>query len=430
MPIIRNIKNEVGAEVRQRLNDITDIKAESSQAVKVSEEANIKSQAADGRSEYQKERLDMLIANGEQPSEVVDLRKDTDGVEHATAGERVASDYTKVSSQLTNTDQKVTGLNRMLNGSDNKKIMSASFYFWNNLTINDNVLNKTYTLDRLKELGFTHITLCILLQCRDTSTFNSWGYDYTLDKFKEMVRFIQDYGFKIIVKFHPNDSGGNSIYKNNNFPSDPTAMFSTLQKCIVDTIKGNDVEIVCLANESPNITENYRDQWFQLINAVRTSNPEIKVTNSPTFWDVEHDTCVFWDLCDYIGGNIYPKSTDEPVASINTITKSMYQSFDNQYHYFFKFLELSKKYNKPYLITEVGILPYESQTFDPASWSPLSNVYNEDVQYNFYKSFLNTYMNADSCAGILIWSVTDPNFNFIGRKGETAIEEFNGGNTV
>lgn len=92
MPII---KNEIGAEVRQRLEDIRDIKILSDNSDARSKEALEHSVEADERSQYQKERLDMLISEGEQPSEVVDMRKDVEGVEHVTAGERLKSDYLK-----------------------------------------------------------------------------------------------------------------------------------------------------------------------------------------------------------------------------------------------------------------------------------------------------------------------------------------------
>jgi hypothetical protein len=48
----------------------------------------------------QKSRVDNLIRNNPQPSEVVDLRVDTDGVEHPTANDRIVSDYNKVNEQL------------------------------------------------------------------------------------------------------------------------------------------------------------------------------------------------------------------------------------------------------------------------------------------------------------------------------------------
>ncbi|WP_053073824.1 right-handed parallel beta-helix repeat-containing protein [Bacillus sp. LL01] len=48
----------------------------------------------------QKGRVDNLIVNAPQPSEVVDIRVDEDGVEHATARDRIASDGAKVAEQF------------------------------------------------------------------------------------------------------------------------------------------------------------------------------------------------------------------------------------------------------------------------------------------------------------------------------------------
>ncbi|MBN8434728.1 hypothetical protein JF536_11535 [Priestia flexa] len=65
-----------------------------------------------------KARVDNLIRNAPQPSEVVDLRVDADGVEHATAGDRITKDYDTLTSQyvyLTDTvDIQVKDINQKI----------------------------------------------------------------------------------------------------------------------------------------------------------------------------------------------------------------------------------------------------------------------------------------------------------------------------
>ncbi|WP_372780321.1 hypothetical protein ACBZ92_02170 [Priestia aryabhattai] len=54
----------------------------------------------DQQIDYQKQRVDNLIKNTPQPSEVIDIRYDSEGVTHETASARLESDYNKVTTQL------------------------------------------------------------------------------------------------------------------------------------------------------------------------------------------------------------------------------------------------------------------------------------------------------------------------------------------
>lgn len=82
---------------------------------------------AKAAAEYQTGRVDNLIRNNPQPSEVVDLRYDTDGVEHETASARVASDYNKVNAQLADMSTSVTA--EMFTGSNYiERINNAANY--------------------------------------------------------------------------------------------------------------------------------------------------------------------------------------------------------------------------------------------------------------------------------------------------------------
>ncbi|MFP7480188.1 hypothetical protein [Terribacillus saccharophilus] len=57
--------------------------------------------------EYQTGRVDNLIRNNPQPSEIVDVRYDEDGIEHATASERIKSDNEKIKGLINANSSKI-----------------------------------------------------------------------------------------------------------------------------------------------------------------------------------------------------------------------------------------------------------------------------------------------------------------------------------
>ncbi|MEC0282438.1 hypothetical protein [Terribacillus saccharophilus] len=81
-------------------------------------------------SEYQTGRVDNLIRNNPQPDEVVDIRYDTDGVEHATASQRIASDLSKINDNLNSKVQKVNTISQLktMNLEEGEMVLVYSFY--------------------------------------------------------------------------------------------------------------------------------------------------------------------------------------------------------------------------------------------------------------------------------------------------------------
>jgi hypothetical protein len=69
--------------------------------------AKEKFDSLDGDILEQKSRVDSLIVNNPQPTEVVDLRVDSDGVTHVVARDRLASDYTKTNGRINTLEDRV-----------------------------------------------------------------------------------------------------------------------------------------------------------------------------------------------------------------------------------------------------------------------------------------------------------------------------------
>ncbi|WP_175074664.1 hypothetical protein [Terribacillus sp. AE2B 122] len=95
-------------KIKQLANDVRTkifgVDVRESFAKSMEETADVADQAKTA-SDYQTGRVDNLIRNNPQPSEVVDMRYDADGEEHATASARLNSDYDKLNGGIeTNTN--------------------------------------------------------------------------------------------------------------------------------------------------------------------------------------------------------------------------------------------------------------------------------------------------------------------------------------
>jgi hypothetical protein len=298
------------------------------------------------------------------------------------------------------------------------KMKGASFYF----RLDTDISNITDSvLNQIKNDGVTHAVLCPIIRNNDAIDTNNLSMDYTTGALTTLVNRILAKGLSIIFKFHlARISDGKNGYGSNS-PSNPSVFFSNLQSIILTTLNvSQNISLVCLANESSMITQNYRSNWQTLIAAIRTQNPTIKITNSPTFADIQNDLCVFWDLCDYIGTNIYPVASYSQVPTVREFKNSLYSELSSiGYQYVQKLYNLTKKYNKDFIITEFGILPYEYQGKDTGSWTALGN-YNEQVQANYYQAMFDIFLNMEHCAGVFIWSLTDA-YTFLNRQAEQVV---------
>lgn len=331
--------------------------------------------------------------------------------------DKTDSKQTTITEMATNMDVIDSSLAEIM-PQNTPKMKGASFYFKTDTDIN-NVSDSI--LDQVKNDGVTHIALCPILVNDDTINNSNLAMSYTTSALTNLVSKVSSKGFQFIFKFHlGKKSNGQNAYSDVP-PTDPTTLFNQLQTCILTTLSvSQNVALVCMANESPMLTHNYRSNWQTLINAIRSQNPTIKITNSPTFADMQNDSCVFWDLCDYIGTNIYPMVTKNAVPSVQEVRKAMSGELSsNSYTYVQKLYYLTQKYNKDFIITEFAILPYEYQASATGSWQA-QGAYNEQVQANYYQGVFDVFLNMEHCAGIFIWSLTD-NYTFINRQAESVV---------
>jgi hypothetical protein len=107
MPIIRTIKNEVGPEVRQRLQDISDIHSLSVQSDALSKEASERSIAAKTEAESTQLQLNE-VAKGATNAETAQARVDEDNAVYETLKSRLDTKDLNFKADLGNLDEFIT----------------------------------------------------------------------------------------------------------------------------------------------------------------------------------------------------------------------------------------------------------------------------------------------------------------------------------
>lgn len=295
------------------------------------------------------------------------------------------------------------------------KVCGVSHYF------KDDTALAVITQSFVQALGAdhaTHIVLCPLLVNDDATGANNLHYEYTIPALTAAIATIAAEGLGVILKFHlVKNSDGHSLEE----PTDQDALIADLRECILDTLDASQsIEIVCVANESPTICAGNRAAWESLFAAIRAQNPGIKITNSALFSEIKNATCVFWDLCDYIGCNAYPSCVDyNTVGTYDDALRAMYYTYRNDETYVTSMYKIARRYDKSYLITEMGIRPYAWQMASPSVWTALGTS-NETVQADYYRAALETFLHAGSCAGMFVWNATD-GFTFVGKAAESVL---------
>lgn len=302
------------------------------------------------------------------------------------------------------------------------QIHGGNLYFSNSKSMDGTINEKT--LDKIDKMGIKYLLLCPVITAETTiDTVKLSGY--TLDDIERVTKLVKDKGFKYGVKFHINTPKGYNTFGANP-PNNPEIWFKNyfdLVKKILARMFPENIDMVCIVNEAPALTrtEDFKDYFVNMKKELQDLYPNMKYSQSGLGGEYTAYKCPFWNIFDVLCENSYCGSqtyyTDLDCPTVKQMENVIY--YDN-----FKFEKACYYYEKQIFITEFGCLPYNGWFKYPYMWgdSTKNAVYNEDVQRNYYKAYLNCRNNYPFIGGLFMWSLTD-SFGAQGRKAEQVFIE-------
>ena len=159
-----------------------------------------------------------------------------------------------------------------------------------------------------------------------------------------------------------------------------------------------DVELLCIGAEFKTSIIHQPKKWLALIKEIKTIYSG-KLTYAAN-WDSEYAHVQFWDQMDYIGIQAYFPLTASKNPSLKDIKKGWKSHI--------KMLEdLSEKYNKPILFSEVGYRSEETATIRPWEWGSSAEVQmskmSNATQQLAYEALFQELWKKNWFAGMYFW---------------------------
>lgn len=291
----------------------------------------------------------------------------------------------------------------------NKKIspnLGFNFLLWNT---GENDKYKLYidTLDRniVKSVSISYLYKFNKKDMKNDSLYRN----ISLNELKDIIKYINSKGIKVVSLKPQIQASEKSLY----IPNNKHIFLQSYKKLIQqDTLiaKKLGVDYIILSTELPSITNSNKSDWKSIVDLVHTNR--LKVGVSLDFNAKEYNTCVFLDLVDIIGFNIYPYISDKGAYSKLEYCRNNLK--DSNIEYTLK--KLKEKYKKPFWITETGCTNYERALSKPYGYT--SNVVgtqkSNTIQYLYYETTLPffyqmKYKNKPLIESIYIWSISNYN---------------------
>lgn len=157
------------------------------------------------------------------------------------------------------------------------------------------------------------------------------------------------------------------------------------------------VELYCIGTEFNSSILKQPDKWDELIDEVKSVyNGQLTFAAN---WDGEHQNVQFWNKMDYIGIQAYFPLSNHPSPTLPELKKGW-----KKHKRMLK--QLSKKYDKPILFTEVGYRSDASATIEPWIWGEALDslaTQSQETQNLAFESLFQSLWKEDWFAGMYIW---------------------------
>ena len=190
-----------------------------------------------------------------------------------------------------------------------------------------------------------------------------------------------------------------------------------------------EMESFCVGVELKYTTLEQGKKWRALIQDIRKiySGPLVYAAN----WGEEFEGITFWDELDYIGVDFYYPIGKESKISPQELQKNLEKELK-------KVEGVSKAFNKPVILTEIGFRSIEAPWQMPHEHAG-NKASNPNDQALCYETVLKSLQDKEWCKGIYWWKwpsyiaftqVQDRGYSPIGKPAEKVLEKWFKGSTV
>lgn len=212
--------------------------------------------------------------------------------------------------------------------------------------------------------------------------------------------------------------------------NDWQAWFASYRQMInhyAELAQKNQVEAFSVGTELV-MTSGRSDDWEHVITDVRNRYSG-KLTYSSNFDEMEN--IGWWDTLDYIGVDAY---FPLPTSFENPSVQDIKDAWVNQGH-LAVLEELSKKYEEPIVLTEIGYRSVKGANKAPWEWQNSADV-DTELQANLYQAALETFMDKEWVTGIYFWAwlpnpnaggLNDIDYSPQNKPAEDVLRKFYGG---
>ena len=348
-----------------------------------------------------------------------------------TINEKLTNDIESINTKLTNDVETINSqLEHIVYKNNNgllidisEKIKGASIY----LPIDTASSEEKYIslLDKCIDSNCNTITICPIfwLESKTSNIFTGYKSGINLATILNYCIIAKNKGLKVAMKPHV---GGEGITSHGDIqPTNLTTWisnYSKIYKELLNTCKEY-IDIVCVTNELNGQTNTNLSQWLQLILDIRNIKSSFLIGAACHFGELS--TNVFLSNLDFLGCNMYLPVEGDLSTNIEKQRKSLFNLTNNLN----TLLKKGDELNKPIIITEVGILPFEISLSNPEKWGfDGEPTIKEEVQVRYYNLALKEYLYGNNILGTFIWNACD-GYTFIDRKAQQTVKEIYGGVT-
>jgi len=290
----------------------------------------------------------------------------------------------------------------------------------------------------LAELRQTNATWISLLATGYQDTINSTAIDYSgpsTPTDASLVTIIQSahgLGLKVMLKPHVDLANDPSHYRGEIGPSftdaDWTAWFASYRTFILHyaaLAAQTHCEMFSVGCEL-GTTAVHADEWRRIVSEVRAaySGP---LTYADNQVESDPNAIAWWDAVDYIGQDAYPTLTQVVHPTVDDLSAGWVP-------FRAKLQQLSLKWDKPLILTEIGARSIVGGAQNPWDWQRQGAV-DLVVQENFYEAALRAVAGQTWVAGMFWWQwspdpneggSTDTGYTPHGKPAETVLRTWYG----
>jgi Ca2+-binding RTX toxin-like protein len=226
------------------------------------------------------------------------------------------------------------------------------------------------------------------------------------------IKAAQAAGLDVLLKPHVDPLDG--IWRAYLDPADPAAWFASYKAMLVNYARiaeAAGLKTMSIGTELASMTgANYRAEWLDIISAVRAVFGG-ELTYSAE-WG-EASSLSFWDKLDVIGiDGYFPLAATEKVptaaelkyswthpSAVDSISDLLGGLSPVDY-----LRDLSDRYGKNVVFTEIGFRPIEGAATSPGDWE-MNGAFSEKAQANLFKALFETFgsQGGDWFSGFYIW---------------------------